>query len=99
MTNEKSYRRIASGSRKSNRKPEKGLSELEMDFRKLIGRIVEKFGTRSAFCNAMDMKPEQLSRRLNNRTPFTTGEILMALELLEIPPKEIGLYFFTPRVR
>ena len=70
-----------------------------MDFRKLIGRIVEKYGTRNAFCDAMDMKPEQLSRRLNNRTPFTTGEIILALELLDIHPREIGLYFFTPKVR
>lgn len=75
------------------------MSKLEMDFRKLTGRIVEKYGTRAAFGAAMNLNPEQLSRRLNGRTPFTTGEILLALDLLEIPPKEIGLYFFTQKVR
>lgn len=69
------------------------------DFSKLSGRIVEKYGTRAAFGVAMNLNPEQLSRRLNNRTQFSADEMMLALDLLDIPPEEIHTYFFTPKVR
>ena len=69
------------------------------DYSKLIGRIVEKFGTRAAFAEAMGLKYEALSRRLNNKADFKTEEYIRACELLDIPPKEIHLYFFTPKLR
>ena len=69
------------------------------DFSKLVGRIIEKYGTRAAFGTAMGMNPEQLSRRLNNRTQFSADEMMLALDLLSIPPEEIYVYFFTPKVR
>ena len=66
------------------------------DYSKLIGRIIEKFGTRSAFADAMGLKHEALSRRLNNKADFKTEEYIRACDLLDISPKEIYTYFFTP---
>lgn len=72
---------------------------MPMDYSKLIGRIVEKFGSRSAFAEAMGLTNEALSRRLNKGTSFQTSEYIRACELLEIHPKEMHLYFFTPKLR
>ena len=72
---------------------------MEFDFSKLLGRIVEKFGTRSAFAAAMDLADSALSNRLNNKVPFDTDEIYKACELLDIDPQEIPAYFFTLKVR
>jgi hypothetical protein len=72
---------------------------MPIDYSKLIGRIIEKFGSRTAFAEAMGWKMEALSRRLNNKTPFQTEEYIRACELLDIQPKEIYAYFFTPKLR
>lgn len=70
-----------------------------MDYSKLIGRIIEKFGSRTAFAEAMGLKVEALSRRLNRGKSFETEEYIKACELLDIPPKDMHLYFFTPKLR
>ena len=72
---------------------------MEFDFSKLLGRIVEKFGTRSAFATAIGMTDPSLSNRLNNKISFDMEEIYQACEALDIQPEEIGAYFFTPKVR
>ena len=72
---------------------------MPMDYSKLLGRIIERFGTRSAFAKAMGLKCEALSRRLNNKADFKTEEYIRACELLDISPKEISIYFFTPKLR
>lgn len=74
---------------------------MEFDFCKLLGRIVEKFGTRSNFATAWGKSESVLSYKLNNKTPFTMEDIYEVIQpnLLDIPPGEIGVYFFTPKVR
>lgn len=69
------------------------------DFSKLIGRIIEKYGTRSAFCREIGKNPEWLSRRLNSQTEFSSDEIISMTNKLEIAPQDISLYFFTLKVR
>ena len=66
------------------------------DFSKLCGRIIEKYGTRDAFAEAIGMIPSALSARLNNKVPFKPVEILRITspEILDIPSSEIGIYFF-----
>ena len=68
-------------------------------FDKLIGRIIEKFGSRKAFASAMEMAESSLSDRLTGKIPFRQEEIWRAAKLLDIRPEEIGEYFFTPKVR
>lgn len=72
---------------------------MPVDYSKLVGRIIEKYGTRNAFAKAMGWNMEVLSRRLNNKTSFNTDEYIKVCELLDIPPKEIYTYFFTPKLR
>ena len=72
---------------------------MEKDFSKLIGRIAEKFGTRTAFCNDLGKTPEWLSRRLNGQTEFGSDDIIEVTKVLEIDPRDIGVYFFTLKVR
>ena len=72
---------------------------MPMDYSKLIGRIIERFGTRAAFANAMGLNYEALSRRLNNKANFKAEEYVRACELLDISPEEIYQYFFTQKLR
>ena len=69
------------------------------NFDKLIGRIVEKFGTRAAFAEALGLGAGRLSERLSGSMHFKADEIQKAAVLLEIPPEEIGTYFFNEKVR
>ena len=72
---------------------------MEKDFSKLIGRIAEKFSSRTAFCVALGKTPEWLSRRLNNQTQFDADDMIAIIDLLGIVPQEINTYFLTQKVR
>lgn len=65
-----------------------------MSYSKLRGRIVEKYGTISAFSIKLDKKVQVVSRKLNSDIGFTKNDILTWCVLLEIPKEEIGTYFF-----
>ena len=73
---------------------------MEFDFSKLLGRIIEKYGTRSAFAADLGYSESAMSYRLNNRIPFDTEEIynICLPEHLDIPARDIPVYFFTPKV-
>lgn len=76
-------------------------NRIEFDYSKLVGRIVEKFGTRSAFAEAAGMADSVVSYRLNNKTRWTMDEIARIIlpDCLDIATEEIGVYFYTPKVR
>ena len=69
------------------------------DFSKLIGRIIEKYGSRSAFAAAIGYSESALSYRLNNRIAFDIEEIynICLPEYLDIEAQDIPAYFFTPK--
>lgn len=71
---------------------------MEFDFRQLTGLIVAVYGTREAFAKEFGLSKSALSNKLNNKTPWSMKEIRKCCELFGIPPKDIGLYFFTPKV-
>lgn len=66
-----------------------------MKFAKLRGRITEKFGTESRFAKALGISLIAVSRKLNGVTNFTRKDILKWCEVLQIPVKDIPIYFFT----
>ena len=72
---------------------------MAFEYSKLIGFIVEKYGTRRAFAEALGWTDTKLSARLNNAVPFSTVEINQVCALLGIPDEDIAAYFFTPKVR
>ena len=67
------------------------------DYSKLLGRIVEKYGTRKAFAEAMGMAERTLSRKLGNKAHFPQDEISRACELLSIEAQDMTEYFFCRR--
>lgn len=68
-------------------------------YHKLKGRIKEKCNTQAEFAGRLGISEAALSARLNNSTAFTQTEIVKSLDILEISPNEIKLYFFTPFVQ
>ena len=69
-----------------------------MDYSNLRGRIRTVFHTQEAFAKAMGMSMCSVSKKLNEQTEWTADEMRKACELLEIPVKEIHLYFFALKV-
>ena len=65
---------------------------------KLKARIVEKFGTQKAFCEAVGMYESTLSRYLSSGKDWKGSKLIKACELLEIPASEVDAYFFEPAV-
>lgn len=69
------------------------------NYSKLRGLIVEKYGTCAAFASKIGWTPGQLSARLNNKTPFSSADIVTVMDLLEIDADQMQTYFFTLSVR
>ena len=72
---------------------------MSFDYSKLSGKIVEKYGTQYNFAIALGLSERSLSLKLNNRVPWKNTELQKAIELLDIPEKEIGAYFFNLKVQ
>lgn len=65
-----------------------------MSYAKLRGRIVEKFGSQSAFAAAIGWREALLSAKLNNKSEWSFFDVMEVCKLLEIPVSEAHLYFF-----
>ena len=70
----------------------------QYDYRKLRGRIKEKFGTQSEFSKKLGISEVSVSNKLNNILDWRQEEIENAIDALEIPFTDIHAYFFTHRV-
>ena len=67
------------------------------DHSKLIGRIVEKYKTQSAFAALMKLSANTWSKKVNGLIDFKTSEIRRAVRLLGLRLEEIPEYFFTQK--
>lgn len=69
------------------------------DYRKLKGRIIEKYDSYKNFADAMGYAIDNLvSRKMTNQnTRWTVDDIPKVCKLLDIPIEDIGLYFFKER--
>lgn len=65
------------------------------DTSKLRGRIVEKFGSQTAFAEASGNSISFISQYMNGKTQLDQKTMNKWIELLEIPADEIQAYFFT----
>lgn len=72
---------------------------MEFDFRQLTALIIAIYGSRKSFAEALGISKGTLSMRLNNKCKWPLEDIVKACDLLSIDPKDIGLYFFTTKVR
>lgn len=70
---------------------------MQFDHSKLLGRIIEKYGSQRALCAAIGWTESKLSARINNTVQFDADEIylLASAEVLDIPSEEIPAYFFA----
>lgn len=69
--------------------------KIQFNYRKLRGRIVEKFGTCGAFAKKIGIYKQTLSAKLNGDIGITKEDIIEWSEILEIEKEEIGVFFFT----
>lgn len=65
---------------------------------KLQTRIIEKFGTQTAFADALGMDKSTLNKLINEGRDWKASKMIKAVELLEIPANEIDSYFFASAV-
>ena len=65
------------------------------NYRKLRGRIIEKFGSQDNFAKEIGISKNSLSKKLNCKSGFSQSDITKWSELLEIDSSEYGAYFFT----
>ena len=70
---------------------------MQFDHSKLLGRIVEKFGTQRALCAHIGWTESKLSARINNQVQFDADEmyLLAGKDVLDIPAEEFTAYFFA----
>ncbi len=61
---------------------------------KLRGRIYEKYGTMTAFAEALGIHRQSLSLKMTKKVGISNAEIIRWCELLDIQQEEIGAYFF-----
>lgn len=69
------------------------------DYSKLIGRIVEKFGTKKKFANAIGQSSTNLCNKLTGKTQISSEDIANWCPLLQIDYIDIPLYFFVLKVK
>ena len=68
---------------------------MAFNYNKLKGRIIEKYGSQSAFTKELGYSNNTFSLKMNNKVRFTSDDIVKISKLLDISPDEVGAYFFT----
>lgn len=71
---------------------------MKFDYSKLRGRIIEKFGSYEAFNKAAGWHEYKVNRILNNSHKLFTGDMETLMDMLEIEPTDIKVYFFNKKV-
>lgn len=71
---------------------------MSFDYSKLRGRMVEKYGSQTAFVKAFGVSENVFSQKMNHKVRFTSDDIVKIVDMLEIPSEEIGIYFFNLKV-
>jgi len=71
---------------------------MSFNYRKLRGRIIEKYGSQSAFVESFGVSDNTFSQKMNNKVRFSSDDIVRISELLDIEKTEIGTYFFEEKV-
>lgn len=72
---------------------------MAFNYDKLSGKIVEVFGTRYKFAEAMGWSERTLSLKMSGKRPWKQPDICKAINLLKLSEEDIPSYFFTPKVQ
>ncbi len=65
-----------------------------MEYNKLRGRIVEKFGTMSNFAEKIGSTRQTVSLKLTGKSEFGKKDIQRYADALDIKNDQIGVFFF-----
>ena len=68
---------------------------MAFDFSKLKGRIIEKYKSQAEFAKALGISENTLSLKMNNKSRFTSEDIIRITSMLDISKESVGEYFFT----
>mgnify|MGYP004477056039 CR=1 FL=1 len=68
---------------------------MSFDYSKLRGKIIEKYGSQTAFAKEFGISENVFSKKMNNKVRFNTDDMMKIKNMLDIPDSEINLYFFT----
>ncbi len=76
------------------------MGKIVFNYDKLVGRIIEKFGSRRTFAKAVGISYVSMSRKLNGKIIISPDEMVewSKPELLDILPIEFHEYFFNQQV-
>lgn len=72
---------------------------MAFNYRKLKGRIVEKYSNQSNFAEALGCSERTLSLKMNGKRPWKQQEILTAIRLLDLTENDIQEYFLTRKFK
>lgn len=72
---------------------------MSFDYRKLKGRIVEKFGSQEKFASKLGCSTRTLSLKMNGKISWKQDEIIKAINMLELSENDIQEYFFNVKVQ
>lgn len=64
-------------------------------YRKLRGRIVEKYGSQRKFATSVHLTPQSVVNKLGGRSEFSQSDIITWCAVLDIPQEQISEYFFA----
>lgn len=64
-------------------------------YKKLRGRIIEKFDTQEKFAKAIGISETSLSKKMQCKTGISQADMTLWARLLDISIGEYGEYFFT----
>lgn len=70
-----------------------------INFNKLKGKMIEKFGSQKAFAKAAGISIGCLSYKMNGKRTITYADIVKWSNLLEIEQNEIAAIFFDKNVQ
>lgn len=65
------------------------------EYRKLKGRIKEKFDTQERFANALGTTLKTVNFKLSGKSGFSQSDIIAWSKLLDIEPDDYAAYFFA----
>jgi len=69
--------------------------EESLKYRKLRGRIIEKYGTLTAFYQKVGISKTLGSKKMTGKAGFSQEDIIKWSDLLDIGLKEIGPFFYA----
>lgn len=72
---------------------------MQFDYSKLLGRIRECGFTQETLAKHIGIAKSSMCLKLNNKANFTHPEVFLICAALKIAISEIGVYFFTTKVR